>query len=65
MRWFSTVCLPFKYVVAVEKNLPATIQNANKFVKGALKLLKSRSAVLNPSVQQASFLPMAALLILL
>ena len=49
---------------AVEKNEPATIQNGHELVRDALKLLKSRSAVLNPSVQQASFSPMAAVLIL-
>ena len=35
-------------MVAVEKNQPATIQNANKPIRDALKLLKL-------TVQQASF----------
>ena len=39
-------------MVAVEKNQPASIQNANETIRDALKLLKSRSAMLNPSVQQ-------------
>ena len=42
-------------MVAVEKNQPATIQNGNKPIRDAWKLSKSRSAVLNPFVQQASF----------
>ena len=48
----------------VEKNQPATIRNANEPVRYALNLSKSRSAVLNPSVQQASFSPMPAFPIL-
>ena len=42
-------------IVAVEKNQPSTIQNANKSVRDAMKFSKSRSAVQNSSVQQASF----------
>ena len=44
-------------MVTVEKNQPASIQNANEPVRDALELSKSRSAVLNPYVQQASFSP--------
>ena len=36
-------------MVAVKKNQPATIQNTNEFIRDALKLSTSRSAVLNPS----------------
>ena len=61
-RWFSTVCLPSKW--SLYSRIPVTTQNANKRVRGAPKLLKSRSAGLNPSVQQASFSPTAAVLIL-
>ena len=49
-------------IVTVEKNQPATIQNANKSVRDALKFSKSRSEVPNSSVQQASFSPMIAVL---
>ena len=41
-----------------------TCTNANKPVRDAPELLKSRSAVLNPSIQQASFSPMVAVLML-
>ena len=37
------------------KNQPATIQIANKPIRDTLKLLKSKSAVLNLAIQQASF----------
>jgi len=50
-------------MVAVEKNEPANIQNANEPARDPLKLLKSKSTVLNPSVQRASFCPTAAALI--
>ena len=46
------------------KNQPATIQIANKPTRDTPKLSKSKSAVLNPAIQQASFSPMAAGLIL-
>ena len=39
----------------VEQKYPATIQNDNKAVRDTPKLSKSRSAVLNLFVQQASF----------
>ena len=42
-------------MVAVVQNWPATIQN-DESVRDALKLSKSRSTVLNPSVQQTQFL---------
>ena len=38
-------------MVAVKKRKPATIQNTNESVRDAPKLLKSRSAVLNPTRQ--------------
>ena len=50
-------------MIPVEKNQPATIQNANESIRDALKLSKSRSAGLNPSVQQASFLAKVAVLL--
>ena len=47
------------------KNQPATIQIANKPIRDTPKLSKSKSAVLNPAIQQASFSPVMAVLILL
>ena len=47
-------------MVAVEKDQPATIQNANEPVRDVPKLSEWRSAVLNPFVQQASFSPTVA-----
>ena len=38
-------------MVTVKKRKPATIQNTNKSVRDAMKLLKSRSSVLNPMRQ--------------
>ena len=43
-------------MVAVEKNQPANIQNANEPERDAPNLSKLRSAVLNPSVQHSQFL---------
>ena len=51
-------------MVAAEKKQPVTVQNDNEPVRDAPKLSKSRSAVLNPSAQQASFSPPAAVIIL-
>ena len=52
------VCFALQ-MVAVEKNQPATIQNANEAVRDVPKLSEWRSAVLNPFVQQGSFSPTA------
>ena len=47
----------------VEENQPASLQNSNEPIRDAPKLSKSRSGVLNPTIQQASFLPTAGVLI--
>ena len=53
------------WMVTVKNDQPATMQNANKAVRDAPKLPKSRPAVLNLYVRQAGFLLMVTDLILL
>ena len=45
--------LPRKWLLQNKLSLLLCIQNTNETVRDAPELLKSRSAVLNPSVQQA------------
>ena len=51
-------------MLTVEKNQSATVQNADEPIRDAPELSKPKSAVLNPSVQQGSFLPTVVVLIL-